>query len=144
MHFLICSFILSLFALSIAWANQKNDNIEPHWQIQPKACIVESKGDECELKLEILMPELKNGVYCYFANQAVLQCFKSDAPPAMITISFSETTILSIRQVPAVNNTISTIDTRDLPAPLFSQTLEIRTRKSSKQVRRVRDPWSLF
>lgn len=142
--FLLFSSTSSVAAIEDTAKTILSENSQQEWLVQPKACIVEALGDECILSFDIVLPALEKGVYCYFANDDNLQCFDSETPVSVIEISFSENTLLSLRLVPSENKTISTINTNNLPPPLFTQMLEIRTRTSTKQVRRVRDPWSLF
>jgi hypothetical protein len=141
---LLFTYPITAEAFKNAAMTERKEGNQQGWLVQPKACIVEALGDECELSFDIILPTLEKGVYCYFANNENLQCFNSKNPVSVIEISFSENTLLSLRLMPSTNNTILAIDTNNLPPPLFTQMLEIRTRTSKKQVRRVRDPWSLF
>jgi hypothetical protein len=100
------------------------------WVVQPNTCIVQSLGDFCELALSINLPALPHGEYCYYQNEQVLSCFDLNTPVLLVEIRFNEFTLLSLR------NTSEQI--------IFSQALAIKTRKTNKKVRRVRDPWSLF
>jgi hypothetical protein len=100
------------------------------WRVQPNTCIVQSLGDFCELELSIDLPALAQGGYCYYQNEQRLLCFDMSEPLLLVEIRYNEYTALTLR------NSSQRI--------LFTQVLDIKTRKTKKKVRRVRDPWSLF
>lgn len=100
------------------------------WRVQPNTCIVQSLGDFCELELSISLPALPQGEYCYYQNEQRLFCFNLTKPVLLVEIRYNEYTALTLR------NSSQQI--------LFTQDLDIKTRKTKKKVRRVRDPWSLF
>lgn len=106
------------------------DKTPDTWQVQPNTCIVQSLGDYCELALSINLPSLPEGEYCYYQNLEVLLCFELNKPTLLVEMRFNEYTLLTLR------NNAQQI--------LFTQALDIKTRKAKKKVRRVRDPWSLF
>ena len=100
------------------------------WRVRPNTCIVQSLGDFCELELSINLPELPQGEYCYYQNEQSLLCFELSNPILLVELRFSKYTLVTLR------NKSQQI--------LFTQALNIKTRKTKKKVRRVRDPWSLF
>jgi hypothetical protein len=100
------------------------------WLVQPKACIVQKLGDSCAIAVDITVPRLRKGNYCFFQDDTLLICFSYDAPVEQLNIEFNKDTLLSLR------------NQEDLT--LYSQKLEIKTRETKRKVRRVRDPWSLF
>ncbi|MFT6267960.1 MAG: hypothetical protein ACJAVV_000765 [Alphaproteobacteria bacterium] len=123
---LTLSYLLLISSQSIHAQSADNDT----WRVQPNTCIVQSLGDFCELELSINLPELPQGEYCYYQNEQSLFCFELSNPILLVELRFSEYTLLTLR------NKSQQI--------LFTQALDIKTRKTKKKVRRVRDPWSLF
>lgn len=111
---------------SILAQDKSNDT----WHVQPNTCIVQSLGDFCELELSIVLPKLPEGEYCYYQNEQQLLCFGLKRPKLVVEMRYNEYTLLTLR------NKSQQI--------LFTQALDIKTRKTKKMVRRVRDPWSLF
>jgi hypothetical protein len=108
-------------------AQDKDNNI---WRVQPNTCIVESLGDYCELALSINLPLLPEGEYCYYQNLDVITCFNSSKPVLLVEMRFNEYTLLTLRD--------------KSQQILFTQAVDIKTRKTKKKLRRVRDPWRLF
>jgi hypothetical protein len=119
-------YLLMIQSRSIQAQDKNNDT----WRVQPNTCIVQSLGDFCELELSIILPKLPEGEYCYYQNEQLLFCFELTSPKLLVEMRFSEYTLLTLR------NKSQQI--------LFTQALDIKTRKTKKMVRRVRDPWSLF
>ena len=138
------------------------------WLVQPKACIVQELGDTCELNLNINIPPLAEGKYCYFLQNVKLTCFMHDRPVVTLQVTLENDTLLELRrELPTelvanravkrsennaqtesdndTDNTQQNASTQNVKHEiLYSQILEIKTRKSNANVRRVRDPWSLF
>ncbi|MFT6087826.1 MAG: hypothetical protein ACJA11_003092 [Glaciecola sp.] len=100
------------------------------WLVQPKACIVQKLGDTCEIDINITLPPLPPGQYCYHQDKQRLICFDAQAQVSQLTLSYTQTIILTLQN--------------QANEPFYSQKLKIKTRESKKRVRRVRDPWSLF
>ena len=143
----LCQYLLLCFTfgLSISAYSQENSQTSQEqktdWQVKPKACISENLGDKCLLTLEVELPELEYGTYCYFADERQLDCFEHEDVLTEVSIEFNENTMLSLRQVSS-NSLMPMQDISD--TTVFIQALEIRTRQTKKRVRRLRDPWSLF
>lgn len=119
------------------------------WLIQPKACIVQELGDACSIVLSITLPPLSAARYCYTLNDIIIDCFdvvgqNNALPIQQLTITFSQNAYLSLHKLPNKLQSADNQGLNALPAPMFTQLLEIRTRQNSKKVRRVRSPWSLF
>ncbi|GAC15410.1 DUF3019 domain-containing protein [Aliiglaciecola lipolytica] len=110
--------------LSNAWGET------PSWSVQPKVCIVENLGDLCEMELSLSFHGLEPGKYCYFQDQTRLNCWSGSAQQTTLLIRFTKDTVLYLKS--AQGNVI------------LSHKMDIKARASNKQVRRVRQPWSLF
>ena len=118
--------LITLFPIASLAEQNPNSN----WQVRPQACIVRTLGELCEVNLNIVLPELAEGEYCYFQNERRLVCFSPQNRIENIKLSFRKDTLFALKY------TAQQI--------LFSQTLKIKTRETNKQIRRVRDPWSFF
>ncbi len=102
----------------------------PSWSVQPKVCIVENLGDTCEMALTLNFQNLQPGTYCYYQDQTRLSCWSGTAQQNTLVIRFNEDTVLYLK---SENGTV-----------ILSHEMDIKARASKKQVRRVRQPWSLF
>lgn len=97
------------------------------WRIKPNVCVVEKMGDACQLELSIeIWGELPPHACLFFSDQQ-LQCWQVPAKHVQLSLSYSETTVLSMRH-----------EDQDI----LTETLEVKAQSALRQ--RVRKPWSLF
>ncbi|MEP4888428.1 MAG: DUF3019 domain-containing protein [Aliiglaciecola sp.] len=122
-YFFMLTFMLLAY-LPKAWSNS------PSWHVQPKVCIVENLGDTCEMVLTMHFKNLAPGAYCYYQGQTPLNCWTDAPPEKTLVIRFIEETTLYLKSQDG--------------SVILSHTMDIKARANKKQVRRVRQPWSLF
>lgn len=117
-------------SLGIVMCDNKAQAAPIQWEVRPKICIVESMGDECEIVLNISAQDLPQGRYCFYQNEALLNCWHANKAQKQVRLRFSEPTELVIKNE---NN-----------EAVFIHSIDLKARESTKRTRRVRQPWSLF
>lgn len=126
----LCFLILTSSLVGFSARGIASQNNKVFWLVQPTVCIVQTLGDRCNIDLDVVLPRLTKGQYCYYQDSTLLSCFFETNPILKLSLNFSENTLLELK-----NGSEETV---------FEQVLEIRTREKQKKTRRVRNPWRFF
>lgn len=129
MHRQLLTVLLLLSGLPI----QKSFAVTNNWKVIPTTCLVKERGDACNLKLTIQVPQELLGnnstEVCFAVEEAILRCAKSTTEFLEVDVEFDTEKRFSIQ---LAGQTV------------YETKLKIQTTSPIVKKRRVRNPWSLF
>lgn len=122
--------LVKILLLSLSFISQSLLANSPEWQVLPKVCLVDVFNQECQMQLQITVKNIQQPSYCLFQDDKLLGCWKSDHTSITVPITFTQRTVLSLRNLQGQTK--------------LEQTLTVKARRERKLRRRIKQPWSLF
>ncbi|MBE1301049.1 MAG: DUF3019 domain-containing protein [Alteromonadaceae bacterium] len=129
MHRQLLTILLLLSCLNI----QKSVAVTNSWKVIPTTCLVKERGDVCNLKLTIEVPQelLGNSAteVCFALEDIILSCAQSTSEYIEVDVEFNKEQRFSVLLAGKT---------------AYETKLIIQTTSPIVKKRRVRNPWSLF
>lgn len=101
------------------------------WRAAPTHCVVEAVGDECQVTLNLHVPQSDDEGYCLFMGDTRISCDYLPGKVYDVVLRFSKKQQLTVRNA----------TTGDI---VYDVTLHIESLKPHRKRRRIKQPWSIF